>query len=69
MRISLRLNSEYDDELIKKLELYKDNRNLSKLLRKFIREGFNSMSDALTQSKEKISDKTEKVIKWPEFPK
>ena len=63
-RKTIRFNYEYDKEIIDKMKKYTD-RSLSKLLRKFIRDGFNSMSDTLTQSNNEMSDKT---IKW-NFPK
>ena len=37
MRISFKLNREYDTELIKQLEKYKD-RNLSQVIRKILRD-------------------------------
>jgi len=53
-RVSIRFNSEYDQNLIDKMKQY-NNRNLSKVLRAIIREGFNNLSKS-------------KIEKW-NFPK
>ena len=57
-RVSIRFNSEYDQNLIDKMKQY-NNRNLSKVLRAIIREGFNNLSKSNQQSK---------IEKW-NFPK
>ena len=48
MRISFKLNKEYDTELIKQLEKYKD-RNLSQVIRKILR-------DSLVYRKREVED-------------
>ena len=66
-RVTVRFNPEYDDEVIKLLEQYKD-RNLSKVLREIIRNNLLSaplsakMSD--TNHAPEIQTKQDKVIKW-----
>ena len=49
-RVSIRFNSEYDQNLIDKMKQY-NNRNLSKVLRAIIREGFNNLSKSNQQSR------------------
>ncbi len=61
MRISVRLNKEYDKDLIKELESYKKKGNLSKLIREFIRVGLSNMRKDLSNNKNTI-------IKWRGFP-
>ena len=74
MRISFRLNAEYDQELINRVKSY-SNRNLSKTLRKIIREHLqyatlsNELSAPLSDTKNKEKQETKKEIpKW-NFPK
>jgi len=75
-RKTIRFNPEYDFDIIEKMKQYTD-RNLSKLLRKFIRDGFklesatlsalpNKKSDIINQEK-KLETKKE-IPKW-NFPK
>jgi hypothetical protein len=72
-RISIRFNSEYDYDVIKKLKSYND-RDRSKILRKIIREHLeynvadnndDKMADNLA---DKIEIKKEKIVTW-NFPK
>jgi len=49
MRISFKLNREYDTELIKQLEKFKCNNNLSQIIRKILR-------DNLVNRKNEIED-------------
>ena len=77
-RKTIRFNPEYDFDIIEKMKQYTD-RNLSKLLRKFIRDGFklesaalsatlsNKKSDIETETKKKIEIEKE-IPKW-NFPK
>jgi hypothetical protein len=55
-KISLRFNPEYDQEVIKKIESIKGDRNLSRILRKVIRDGLSiieiKQSDALSDKKD-----------------
>ena len=73
-RITIRFNPEYDKEIINKLEQYK-NRNLSKILRKLIRENIKNLENCnLTAPLSdipadinyipEIQTKQEKVLKW-----
>ena len=72
-RISIRFNSEYDYDVIKKLKSYND-RDRSRILRKIIREHLkynladnnnDNMADNLA---DKIEEKKERVVTW-KFPK
>jgi len=74
MRISFRLNPEYDQELINRVKSY-SNRNLSRILRKILREHLqyatlsNGSSAPLSEEKNKVIEETKKEIpKW-NFPK
>ena len=49
-RVSIRFNPEYDQDLINKMKQY-NNRNLSKILRAMIREGFNKLNQNQNQPK------------------
>lgn len=73
-RITIRFNPEYDKEIINKLQQYKD-RNLSKILRKIIRENLENcnncnlaapLSDipADINYTPELQTKQDKVIKW-----
>jgi hypothetical protein len=72
-RISIRFNSEYDYDVIKKLKSY-NNRDLSRILRKIIREHLeynmaDNNDDKMTDNlADKIEEKKERVVTW-KFPK
>ena len=55
MRISFKLNREYDTELIKQLEKFKCNNNLSQIIRKILRDNLvnrkNEIEDAFAEDK------------------
>lgn len=72
-RVSFRLNPEYDQELIEKIKSY-SRRNISKTLRKILREHlqYYNQSNTLFVEKSDITikenkKKKEKVVKW-NFP-
>lgn len=67
-KISLRFNPEYDQFVINKLQSIKDNRNMSKILRKIIREGLSTIeikqSNALSDKKDyALSNNKNDIIK------
>lgn len=68
-RINIRWNPEYDQEVINKLKAY-SNRNLSKVLRKIIREHLTYPDNASSALSDKKVDKINKneTVKW-NFPK
>jgi len=66
-RVSFRLNAEYDQDLIDRLKQI-ENRNLSRVLRKIIRENIHKYEtdNASDMKKHKIQGQT-KAIQW-KFP-
>jgi len=62
MRISFKLNREYDTELIKQLEKYKD-RNLSQVIRKILRDNLVNKNSEVEDvfAEDKPASNTDKV--------
>ena len=65
MRISFKINREYDNELIKQLEKFKCNNNLSQLIRKILRDNLvnvnnNEIEDVFAEDTKNIE--TENTI-------
>lgn len=74
--ISFRLNEEYDSKIIDIMKQYKEKKELSKLLRQFIRDGFKNMyivnnievSENVNIPPSNTTINTTTPIKW-NFPK